>query len=469
MQQDFYLGIDVSKGYADFIILNKDKKVVEDNFQLDDTFEGHNQLFKIVSYFIARQPEAKIFAAVESTGGYENNWLGYLSKCQSKLQLSVARVNPFGVNYNSKATLKRIITDKESAKNVAEYLISHPEKIQYNNEDYYSSARRQWTFIKMLTKQKVQLLNQLESLLYIANPEVLRYCSNKVNLWTLKMLKQYPTANHLAKVRLSTLGKIPYITEPLAKDLINNAKKSVASSVDNTTAEIIKALAEQILQLRKLIYLQTKQLEEACNLAEVELLKSFRGIGTYSAVGLMIEILSVERFSSVKKLASFFGIHPVFKQSGDGLSGYKMSKRGRKEPRQILFNVARFAVVHNSYIKEIYVMHLKKGMPKMAALGAVMYKILRIVYGMLKNNKPFDPEIDRANRAKHNSVDNQNKPDYTRRYQPMDIKAPISRRQIKKRKEQGKSQNLKPLNAESPKEIFTGSDSHSFPVALKET
>ena len=149
MQQNFYLGIDVSKGYADFIILNKDKKVVEDNFQLDDTFEGHNQLFKIVSGFITKNPEAKIFAAVESTGGYENNWLTFLSKCQSKLQLSVARVNPFGVSYNSKATLKRIITDKESAKNVAGYLISHPEKIQYNNEDYYSSARRQWTFIKM--------------------------------------------------------------------------------------------------------------------------------------------------------------------------------------------------------------------------------------------------------------------------------------------------------------------------------
>jgi hypothetical protein len=87
-------------------------------------------------------------------------------------------------------------------------------------------------------------------------------------------------------------------------------------------------------------------------------------------------------------------------------------------------------------------------MPKMAALGAVMYKILRIIYGMLKNNKPFDPEIDRANRAKHNSVDIHTKPDYTRRYQPRDIKAPISRRQIRKRKEQEKSQNLKPLNAE---------------------
>lgn len=468
MQQNFYLGIDVSKGYADFIILDENKKVVEDNFQLDDTFEGHNQLFSVISGFIAKHSDSNIYAAVESTGGYENNWLSFLSRCQSSLHLSVARVNPFGVSYNSKATLKRIITDKQSAKNVAEYLISHPEKVEYNNQDYYSSVRRQWTLIKMLTKQKVQLLNQLESMLYIANPEVLRYCSNKVNLWTLKLLIEYPTAKLLSRARISTLCKIPYITEPLAVQLIDNAKKSVASSIDDTTAEIIKALAEQILQLRKLIYLQTKRLEAACNLAEVELLKSFKGIGTYSAVGLMIEILSVERFSSVKKLASFFGVHPVFKQSGDGLSGFKMSKRGRKEPRQILFNVARFAVVHNTYIKEIYAMHLKKGMSKMAALGALMYKILRIVYGMLKNNKAFDPEIDRANRAKHNSDETLTKADYTRRYQQRDIKAPISRRQIKKRKEQEKSQNLKPLNAESPEEIFTGSDSHSFPVALTE-
>jgi transposase len=465
MQQNYYLGIDVSKGYADFVILDKNKKTVEDNFQIDDTFEGHNQLYKIISGFVIKHPGCQIYAGLESTGGYENNWLGYLNKCQSKLNLSVARINPFGVNYNSKAALRRIVTDKESAKNVAEYLISHPEKVRYNSEDYYSSLRRQWTFIKMLTKQKVQLLNQLGSLLYIANPEVLQYCRNGVNLWLLKLLKQYPTAGQLSRARQTAVSKIPYITEGLAGDLIANAKQSVASSVDNTTAEVIKAIVEQILQLRKVIYLQNKLLEKNFNLTEIELLKSFKGIGTNSAVGLMLDILSVERFSSVKKLASFFGIHPVYKQSGDGLSGYKMSKRGRKEPRQILFNVSRFAIVHNSYMKEIYAMHLKKGMPKMAALGAVMYKILRIVYGMLKNNTPFNPDIDKANREKHDNNNNQIKPDFTRRYQAKELNAPISRRQNKKRKEQEKSHNLKPLNAESQEGIFTGSDSHPFPLA----
>lgn len=79
------------------------------------------------------------------------------------------------------------------------------------------------------------------------------------------------------------------------------------------------------------------------------------------------------------RLVLFQDLHPVFSQSGDKTGGYRMSKRGRREPRQILFNVARFAIVHNPLITEIYLSHLKKGMPKMAAIGAVMHKILRIV------------------------------------------------------------------------------------------
>ena len=40
----FYLGIDVSKGYADFVLLNANKNPVMEPFQLDDTAEGHSLL-----------------------------------------------------------------------------------------------------------------------------------------------------------------------------------------------------------------------------------------------------------------------------------------------------------------------------------------------------------------------------------------------------------------------------------------
>lgn len=457
MEKNFFLGIDVSKGYADFVILDKNKKIVEDNFQLDDTFEGHNQLFKFLCGFFANNPDAHLYAAVESTGGYENNWFYCLHKHQSGFNISVARLNPIGVHHNSKAALKRIITDKQSAKNIADYLISHPENVNYQKEDYFAAQRRQWIFIKMLTKQKVQLLNQLESDLYIANTEILNHCKDGVRLWTLKLLKQYPTAKHLARAKVSTLSKIPYLSKARAEKLLSNAKRSVASACDETTAEIIRAVVTQIISLKKLITVQTKRLEKDCALPEVELVKTFQGIGTYSAVGLMIEIVSVSKFSTVKKLASYFGIHPRYKESGDGSFSYKMSKLGRKQPRQLLFNVARFAIVHNPLIKEVYASHLKKGMSKMSALGAVMHKILRIVYGMLKNNTPFDPEIDRRNSLKHTQIISGRKPNNARRFLKSDTDAPISRRQNKKRKEQNSSQDELSSYAGSSSDSFQSS------------
>ena len=68
-------------------------------------------------------------------------------------------------------------------------------------------------------------------------------------------------------------------------------------------------------------------------MTELEILKSFDAIGNTSAIGLLIEIGAVPRFRNIKKLAAFFGIHPKFKTSGDGTSGVRMSKEGRKEPR----------------------------------------------------------------------------------------------------------------------------------------
>ena len=39
---DPFLGVDVSKGYADFTLLDPDKNQLEKVFQLDDTRKGHD-------------------------------------------------------------------------------------------------------------------------------------------------------------------------------------------------------------------------------------------------------------------------------------------------------------------------------------------------------------------------------------------------------------------------------------------
>lgn len=439
--QSYYLGVDVSKGYADFVILDVSKKIVIPNFQLDDTFDGHCKLYQNLCDFFQERPGALIYAAVESTGGYENNWFSSLVKFQGTLNLKSARLNPSGVNANSKAALNRIVTDKISAQNVAEYLISHPEKVSFQHEDALASLRKQWSFVRMLTKQCTQLLNQLEALLYGANPELLVFCKDGTPSWILKLLMRYPTAPKLARARVSSVAKVPYISDRRAQELVTDAKRSVASSTDQVTEQLVVATVTQVLHLKNTIKAQTEIMAKECAVDEVALLKSFKGISDFSAIGLMLEIQTVERFSSAKKLASFFGLHPVFKVSGDGAGGFRMSKKGRKQPRQILYMVAMSAITSNPLIREIYEEHTRKGMARMAAIGLCMHKILRILYGMLKHNSHFNPNIDRENRKNQSHQPKKASKDKVRRYQDFDPKAPVSGRQGRKRQERKQSQS----------------------------
>lgn len=438
----YFLGIDASKGYSDFIMLDANKQPVIENFQLDDTFDGHARLYELLRGFHQAHEDATICAAVESTGGYENNWFQSLLKFQGSLPLKTAHLNPLGVNHNAQADLKRNVTDKISAQNVAEYMIAHPEKVSYQHQDSLASLRKQWGFITMLTKQSTQLLNQLESLVYNANPEILIYCKDRTPQWVLKLLTRYPTALRLSKAKVKSLARIPYVTPQRAKQLVATAKKSVASASDPVTEQIIVATVKQIVHLKKIIETQTQMLADECDVAEVDLLKTFIGISDFSAIGLMLQIQCAKRFSTSKKISSFFGVHPAYKKSGDGTWKWRMSKKGRKQGRQILYMVAMSAIQSNPLIRDVYNQAVERGMEKMAAMGLCMHKILRIVYGMLKHNKAFDPQIDLKNRHKKPPRQRKVGRDKDRRYQDFDSKAPISRRQKMKRKERKQSQNV---------------------------
>ena len=440
--QRFYLGIDASKGYADFVILDANKVIVQRNFQLDDTFKGHCCLTERLRLFFKEHPEAELSAAIESSGGYEKNWLNTLDTYRSLWNIRTARVHPLSVSHNLKADLKRNITDKISAQSVAEFLIVHPEKVTYKVEDPLAALRRQWHFVNTLTKQRTQLLNQLQTLIYSANTELCSYCKDGMPQWLLKLLERYPTARKLARCRPATVARIPYLSMDKAKKLIAMAQTSIAADNDPITEHTIATMAKQINALSKTIDAQAATVEKHASMSEVNLLKTFKGIGNFTAVGLMLEIRSARLYASSKKLAAFFGLHPIYKISGDGQGCFRMSKRGRKEPRRLLFMVAMSATESNPLIRKLYLQKLGEGMTRMAAIGVCMHKILRIIYGMLKHNRPFDPQVDIRNTKATRKRWDKSRMTKSRRYQEYDPQAPISRRQQAKRMERKRSQSV---------------------------
>jgi len=122
-----------------------------------------------------------------------------------------------------------------------------------------------------------------------------------------------------------------------------------------------------------------------------ELLLSIPGIGEKTMATVLSYFASIHRFNSAKKLAAFCGVAPREYQSGRSVKGRgSMSKIGSAHLRKSLFLPAMVALKYNQALKELKKRLSEKGKPKMVIIGTAMRKLIHIIYGMLKNNEPFD-------------------------------------------------------------------------------
>ena len=106
----------------------------------------------------------------------------------------------------------------------------------------------------------------------------------------------------------------------------------------------------------------------------------------------MAEIGSVQRFASARQLAAFAGLTPQERQSGTSVKGKtRLCKIGNSHLRKALFFPALSAIHRCPQIQVFRERLLAAGKSKMQVVGAVMHKLLRVVYGVLKSQQPFDP------------------------------------------------------------------------------
>ena len=124
-----------------------------------------------------------------------------------------------------------------------------------------------------------------------------------------------------------------------------------------------------------------------------QLLESIRGIGPATINVILSEFAQVQRFQNAKHLASFIGVAPRLMESGTSVRGRsRMPKIGRSQLRKAFFLPAMVALRYNPIIKSFGERLRASGKTKMQVIGAAMRKLIHIVYGVLKNNTPFNPD-----------------------------------------------------------------------------
>jgi transposase len=128
--------------------------------------------------------------------------------------------------------------------------------------------------------------------------------------------------------------------------------------------------------------------------AQRDLLTSIPGIAETTATVILAEIRDLDTFDSADQLAAFAGLTPHEFSSGSSVHGKpRLSKIGNSRLRKALYMPAVVACRHNPFIRAFCDRLLAKGKSKMSMVGAAMHKLLRQAFGVLKSQKPFDPNF----------------------------------------------------------------------------
>ena len=127
-----------------------------------------------------------------------------------------------------------------------------------------------------------------------------------------------------------------------------------------------------------------------------ELLLSVAGIGSITAAGILAELGDMQRFGRIKGPVKLAGINPSEKQSGEFRGKSVMTKKGKTLLRTTLYSAALTLISHNRAFQEYY-RGLRnrqlRPLSGMKAIGAVMNKLLRVVYAILKKGTPFNEHL----------------------------------------------------------------------------
>jgi transposase len=107
---------------------------------------------------------------------------------------------------------------------------------------------------------------------------------------------------------------------------------------------------------------------------------------------LLAEMPKLGEFDSARSAAAHTGLTPKRRQSGTSINApTRISKIGNPRVRYALYLPAMTALRSSKEFKELAARLTERGKKKMQIIAAAMHKLVRIAYGVLKNQRPYDP------------------------------------------------------------------------------
>lgn len=408
------IGIDVASEFSFAAILCPNGDQYRKPFKILHTADGFN-------YFIEQIKKAEEEFAMkpvffmESTGVYHLTLFHFLK--DNRFDALV--INPLVTNSNKNKSIRKVKNDRNDALAIAR--LGKYEDIKVSTDSDINIFT-----LKLLVRDYYKLIDtrsgfkkKLSSSLCISFSGYQDVFSNTCGYVSINILKKFPSPQAILSapkqdiidILLCSRKGLKWADRKYSKliECAQNAKfVSLASprlaiaiqtciylyeAIDSESNKLLREIEDFINSDEMSIELSTN----------ISLLTSIPGIGYITAVTILAEIGGIDKFITPKQLVAFFGVDPAVNESGKFKGDrVKMSKRGTRLGRRALYAVALASIrtkrngeAMNPVLLKYYQENLK-GKKAKVALVAIMHKLIKYLFSVLKNQTEYqvrDPKL----------------------------------------------------------------------------
>jgi transposase len=375
-----------------------------DRFRFPNDIDGYDYFHRRLGTAQERQEAPAVLVGMEPT----NYFWKLLASDLERRQVPYRLVNPYTVKKHREGDqLSRSKNDYRDAFTIGDLLRTGKfTETQLLHGGY--AELRQYVVLRErlkadLGRQKVLIRNIAGQLF----PELAKEFTDFTCLTGLAMLR-----HHSVPAVIRTLSRSAFIAAvrkdftgkrlPVSKLRRAYALAQRSVGVPHGTTALQQALRCHIETLQVLEpqveAVEASLLDTFFAMPEAPYLLSVDGLGQITSAIVLAEIGDPSRYSNASQLIKLAGTQPVPNTSGRKTrSKTPMSKKGRPRLRTTLYFAVMRLVQHDDNFARIYrrfQMREENPLTKMQALGALMNKLLRVLWALMKHRSFYDPAYE---------------------------------------------------------------------------
>jgi len=394
------IGIDIAKKKHFACAVDERGRVLQKSFPFTQTHDGFEWLYERLLALREAHQKTEILVGFEPTGHYWMNLAVYLSQ----RGIPYVMVNPMHVN-RTKELDDNLQTknDQKDALVIARLMrdgrFSHPRIL----EGIEAELRVGASFRSVLQEEINAIHNRIIRWIDLYFPEFTQVFKDFGKM-AYAALEKTPlpsdiknrTPEELLFLYREVEGmKSPQL--PKAKQLVAVAQHSIGLTEGEKMArfEIASLISKLKLLLADLDAL-TVQLEElAKQMTDYEYLASVPGIGDATIVELLSEVGTFTQYEHPRQLIKLAGLTLRENSSGQHKGQKRISKRGRRKLRAVLFRVMMPLIRHNPAFKALHQYYTNRAhnpLRKKQSIVVLCGKLLKILHALCHKKIMFNED-----------------------------------------------------------------------------